>query len=282
MHNSLSSPRDQPFVAQAYAKNLTAYAAALVQAGGGYVQRNPDVILTIFPYTFWSNGVASPHFTETNATERIEDVLALFRKYRREVWWHIGPTSSPTDLAKRLKSRGLWNFHNRPFLICDLDALITGYPVPPGISITSVEDYAIFNSVPHPIHGLVTTDRKRHIFSCYHQLDLQSPRKHWMFIAEKQDIPIGMAIIYFDGKVAGIYDVEVQNTYRRQCIGTALLQHVCVFARKAGAKFAVLAASEQGAKFYPRFGFSVIGRYPTYYYSIKKQKLDAERLNEVW
>jgi ribosomal protein S18 acetylase RimI-like enzyme len=98
-----------------------------------------------------------------------------------------------------------------------------------------------------------------------------------MFIAERDGKPVGTAIIYFSQGSAGIYDVEVLDEFQGQGIGTALLQRVCTFAEEQGAELAVLAASEQGAGFYSRFGFEPVGRYPTYYYSIKKQKEDAAR-----
>jgi GNAT superfamily N-acetyltransferase len=265
-----------------YEQNMRAYASALASHGKGYVQDDGDVVLTIFPYTFWSNGVVSPCFGEGKAQKRIEEILAVFRSYKREVWIHIGPSSCPADLAQLLKVRGFWNFHNRPFMGCTLSTLISGYPSPEGITIQPISDYAIFYDYPHPIHGLVTSTRKKHIFSTFQKLDAQSPRQHWMFIADKNGEPIGVAILFIHDNVAGIYDVEVLREYRGQGIGTDLLQNVCIFARNAGARVAVLAASEQGSQFYPRFGFSIAGRYPTYYYSIKKQKQDAIRLDENW
>jgi ribosomal protein S18 acetylase RimI-like enzyme len=99
-----------------------------------------------------------------------------------------------------------------------------------------------------------------------------------MFIAERDGRPVGTAIIYFSQGNAGIYDVEVLDEFQGRGIGTALLQRVCTFAREQEAELAVLAASEQGVGFYPRFGFEHVGRYPTYYYSIKKQKEDAARV----
>jgi GNAT superfamily N-acetyltransferase len=282
MDRSSLNTSDLCFTKQAYEKNLTDYSAALADAGEGYIQRDEDAVLTIFPYTYWSNGVVSPRFTENNAEKRINEILAVFRAHKREVWFHVGPSSQPSDLAKRLKSRGLWNFHNRPFMVCDFSNLITGYSRPAGIGFHCVHDYDVFKKYPHPIHGLVTTRRKRHIFTTYRTLDGQLPRKHWMFIAEKQGLPVGAAILYIEQATAGIYDVEVLEPYRGQGIGTALLELTCTFACDNGAKVAVLAASEKGSTFYPRFGFNTVGRYPTYYYSIKKQKLDAERLTESW
>jgi GNAT superfamily N-acetyltransferase len=263
--------------AKAYESNLRAYTIAMAEAGDGFVQRDKDAVLTALPYTYWINGVVSPRLPQARALERVNEILAVFRKLGREVWFTIGPSTEPDDLAKILKKRGLWNFHNRPFMACDLSKLVTGFPQPAGVSIHPVEDYGIFYKHPHPLLGLITTPRRRRIFEVYKRLAQKQPTEHWMFIAEKHGKPVGTAILYFSQGNAGIYDVQVLNEFQGQGIGTALLEDVCTFAQNREARLTVLAASERGAAgFYPRFGFEQFGRYPTYYYSIKKQKQDAE------
>gem|GEM_PF-996074 len=263
-------------LAKAYESNLRAYTIALAEAGDGLVQQLKDAVLTTLPYTYWINGVVSPRLSQACALERVNEILAAFRELGREVWFTLGPSTKPANLAKILKKRGLWNFHNRPFMACDLSKLVTGFPQPAGVSIHPVEDYDIFYKHPHPLLGLVTTPRRRRIFDAYKRLAQKQPTEHWMFIAEKHGKPVGTGIVYFSQGNAGIYDVQVLNEFQGQGIGTALLEGMCAFARDREARLAVLAASERGAaSFYPRFGFEKVGRYPTYYYSIKKQKQDA-------
>jgi ribosomal protein S18 acetylase RimI-like enzyme len=249
----------------------------MTELGGGSVRRDEGATLTAFPYTYWTNGVVSPRVPPADTLDRVNDILAWFRELGREVWFTLGPSTRPGDLDVVLKGRGLWNFHNRPFMACDLHKLVTGYPVPDGVSVRAVEDYGVFCEHPHPILKRITTPRRRHIFATFERLAQVQPRKHWMFVAQHETKFVGTVIVYFDGETAGIYDVEVVEAYRGRGIGTALLEVVCRFAREQGAVLAVLAASEQGAGFYPRLGFEMTGRYPTYYYSIKKQKMDAAR-----
>lgn len=274
-HDSASS--ESAKLAKAYESNLQAYTIAMAEAGDGFVQRDRDAILTALPYAYWINGVVSPCLSSVDTIKRVNEILAVFRTLGREVWFTLGPSTEPTDLAKTLKKRGLWNRHNRPFMVCNLAGLVAGFPQPTGVNVHFVEDYDIFYQHPHPLLGRITTPRRRHIFDAFKRLAQERPRKHWMFVAEKSGKPVGTAIVYLDQGNAGVYDVEVLDELRRQGIGTALLQHVCIFAREHGAQLAVLAASEQGVRFYPRFGFEVVGRYRTYYYSIKKQKQDAAR-----
>jgi len=265
-------------LAEAYETNLRAYTVAMAEAGNGFVQRDKDVTLTAFPYTYWINGVVSPRLSSVGTLERVNEILGVFRKLGREVWFTLGPSTKPAALAKLLKERRLWNFHNRPFMACRLTKLVTAFPQPTGVSVYPVEDYDIFYQHPHPLLKRITTPRRRHIFETFKRLRQEQPRKHWMFIAEKGGKPVGTAIIYFAQGNAGIYDVEVLDEFQGQGIGTALLLRVCTFAQGRGAELAVLAASEQGVGFYSRFGFVQAGRYPTYYYSIKKQKEDAARV----
>jgi len=265
-------------LAKAYESNLRTYTIAMAEAGGGFVQRAEDALLTIFPYTYWINGVVSPCLSPIGTLERVNEILAVFRSMVREVWFTLGPSTEPVDLAKTLKERGLWNFHNRPFMACNLAKLVTGFPQPADVSVHAVEDYDIFYQHPHPLLKRITTPRTHHIFDTFKRLAQEQPRKHWMFVGERESKPVGVAIIYFDQANAGIYDVEVLDEFQGQGIGTALLQRMCTFAQEQGAELAVLAASEQGVGFYSRFGFEQVGRYPTYYYSIKKQKEDAARV----
>ena len=264
-------------LAEIYEMNLRAYTVAMAEEGDGYVQRDNDATMTAFPYTYWINGVVSPLLPVEGTRARLDEILGVFRRLGREVWFTVGPSSEPTDIARILKARGLRNYHNRPFMACRLADHPTEYPIPAEITVHTVDDYGLFSLRPHPILKRIATARKRHIISTFSRLMQKRPRKHWMFIADWAGTPVGTAIVYLHRGSAGIYDVEVLEECRGQGIGTALLQSVCAFSRDQGAETAVLAASEQGTRFYPRFGFQLVGRYPTYYYSIAKQKADAAR-----
>jgi ribosomal protein S18 acetylase RimI-like enzyme len=168
-------------------------------------------------------------------------------------------------------------------MACDLSRLVTGFPPPTGVKVGPVEDYDVFVEHPHPILKRITTPRKRHIFGAFQRLSEEGHRRHWMFAAQREGRPLGTAILFFHQENAGIYDVEVLEPYRKRGIGTMLLETVCTFAAEQKVRLAVLAASEQGPRFYTRFGFEQTGRYPTYYYSIKKQQEDAARARgETW
>jgi GNAT superfamily N-acetyltransferase len=93
---------------------------------------------------------------------------------------------------------------------------------------------------------------------------------------EKAGKPVGIAALYFYLGNVGITDFVIIKEFHRQGIGTALLQYVCQFAEERDANAVVLGASTQGAKFYPRFGFEHLGRFPTYLYSREMQRVDEQ------
>ena len=59
--------------------------------------------------------------------------------------------------------------------------------------------------------------------------------------------------------IAGIFDMAVWPPFRRQGLGTALLQAVCAAAGAAGAEHAVLNATPEGKQLYETCGFHQIG-----------------------
>jgi GNAT superfamily N-acetyltransferase len=69
----------------------------------------------------------------------------------------------------------------------------------------------------------------------------------------------GRAWSFLDGDLAGVFDMAVWPPFRRRGIGTGLLRAVCVAARTAGARHAVLNATPEGKLFYSSCGFRQIG-----------------------
>ena len=69
----------------------------------------------------------------------------------------------------------------------------------------------------------------------------------------------GRAWSFLDGDLAGIFDMDVWQPFRRSGYGTGLLRAVCTAARQAGARHAVLNATPEGKQLYSACGFTQIG-----------------------
>jgi len=61
-----------------------AYNSALTEAAGGYILREEDFVLTLFPYDNYPyNSVISPRFTSSTVDERLEYLFRVVRSPRR-------------------------------------------------------------------------------------------------------------------------------------------------------------------------------------------------------
>jgi GNAT superfamily N-acetyltransferase len=69
----------------------------------------------------------------------------------------------------------------------------------------------------------------------------------------------GRAWSFLDGDLAGVFDMDVWEPFRRRGHGTGLLRAVCATAREAGAQHAVLNATPLGKLLYASCGFKQIG-----------------------
>jgi GNAT superfamily N-acetyltransferase len=78
----------------------------------------------------------------------------------------------------------------------------------------------------------------------------------------------GRAWSFLDGDLAGVFDMDVWEPFRRRGFGTGLLHAVCAAARQAGARHAVLNATPEGKLLYESCGFIQIGEGTTWWHHL--------------
>ncbi len=259
--------------ALAYESNAAAFAEALAGAGGGVVQREPDYLLTIFPFPHSINGVFLPRFDPITCTERIEVILEIARQRKTKIRFRLGPSHQPSNLAELLIERGVRKSVTQKLMAVSLEddspllRRSSETRVLPGLSIYPIEDYAILAQKKHPRLGKINTPYKRALVKAYQVLADESPRRHWTFIAEfNHQIVASVGLFFHQESVVG-YDLIVLKEYRRMGIGTAMLGQIGSLAPGLGASRAALASSVQGVRFYPVLGIRPVGGYPIYSYA---------------
>lgn len=265
--------------ARAFEANSQAYMIACAEALGGQVLRESDATLTVLPYAHWANGVVSPRFAPERAEHRLDQIFATFRALRLPMKMRLGPSTQPENLAELLDRRGFAHPWCMPYMACELAAFkpVSGLRRPAGLTIAPVEDYGSVLSRHHPFLGTLSGPRRQRLLAEYQNLARRKPRDHWMFIAELQGHTVGSAVLFFhqDSVSGGFFVVE--KACRRQGIGAAMMQSMWDFCLDRGARMAVMAASGQGTRFYPQFGFRGVGRYATYHYSATLQRRDQQQ-----
>lgn len=258
--------------ALAYEANAAAYALSLAEASGGLAMREADFLLALFPYPHSTNGVFSMRFTPENADERIENILSIARLQGQKMRFRVGPSRGPADLEKRLRQHGLRKSTTQKYMAAPLEG---GSPLigeddelasPPGLRIYPIEDYSVLHKQIHPTLRVINTPKKRCLLQAYQVMDAQTPRRHWMFVAEMEGHLVGSVDIFLHEASISGYNLVVLEGYRRQGIGSAMLRQMGRFAFQQGARLAVLATSVQGKRFYPRLGIAHVGGFPVYMY----------------
>lgn len=92
------------------------------------------------------------------------------------------------------------------------------------------------------------------------------PPRAWHAVARVDGRFAGRGWTYLDGRVAGVYDMDVWPAFRRQGLGRALLRAGAAAAREAGAGALVLNATPDGERLYRSEGFTRVGRGVTYWH----------------
>ena len=272
-HNSFTA-EEQLRYALAYEANAAAYAVALTEAAGGQTWREPDFTLTLFPFTHSISGVFLPRFTEESFGERIKMILEIARQQRKKILFRLGPAPQPVDLAYRLVQMGIRKSLTQKYMaipLTDDSPVLSRADQPTGLAglrIYPVDDYGILSQMPHPRMGAINSAKKRCLVQAYQKLAEQTPRRHWMFLAELDGKLIAsVGLFLHQDSVAG-YDLLVLPEYRRQGIGSAMLQPDRTIYQRAGGVAGGVGIQRAGDAILSTTGDGAhIGAYPIYSYS---------------
>jgi GNAT superfamily N-acetyltransferase len=240
------------------------------QKGAPGVEVHDDVDATWLVHTgaVWGNCVVNVRFRADAAQARLDTILRSFRATKRGVGFWISPFATPAELARLLNARGLRCRKHFPVMFCDLGAL------PPthsrnDLTVSVLDDHSVFERHPHPYFGDIRTPLRRFELARLAYLNQKRPRQVWDFVAWRDGTPVSGCTLFKHGTVIGFHDVGTLGAYRRQGIGTGLMQHACSFAREHGCKSAVLIASGEGHGMYKRAGFHDVGPISYWYRSFR-------------
>jgi len=224
-----------------------------------------DAIRVFAGDTWPANLVARARFTPATAHGRVGEILAPHLQNRVACNWVVGPVSQPTDLSQHLRTHGFKCMIHCAGMACDLDKLPPAPPKPESVTIQLADD-------PPALEPL-TTERRRRRQQGRNAMARMTPRQVWYFAASLDGKPVGGTTLCIGAGVAGIYDVEVLETFRRRGIGTALVRAALVDARERfGYRAAVLAATGMGLGVYTRLGFREVCKLSFWKYGKMRQQ----------
>jgi GNAT superfamily N-acetyltransferase len=148
-------------------------------------------------------------------------------------------------------------------MACDLATLTAAPPQPKGVRIEQADG-------PVSLHPL-TTERRRRRHEGQRIMASLEPRRVWHFVARLDEQVVGETALCAGADVAGIYDVEVLDKFRRRGIGTALVFAAVRHAKELGHSAAVLGATGMGFGVYARVAFREVCKLSFWKYGKMRQ-----------
>lgn len=232
---------------RAIEENLFSLLRAIGTLPGGRLEETDEMLRV------WT-GLPSPMF---NGVARTQVERVSLRLLDEPFFWWTGPQSSPSDLDERLEAAGFSpSGLNWPGMAMPLEAIDEEQAAPPGVEVErattepELDEWgrafcAAFDLPPWSAQAWIEAARRLGF------RDL--PWKHW--IARIDGDPAGIGLSHVGGGVIGLYGIGTIPAARRRGVGSALTLVPMLAAREAGFRAAILHATPDGERLYPRLGF---------------------------
>src|SRR5260221_13394499 len=221
----------------------------------------PDVLAWKRPgWPAWASRVAYAKWDERSADARIDELLAFFGELPFN--WHVGPSSSPTDLANRLTGHGLI-VAARPRMMTIRLPLPSAWMSSEAVLVEEVVDErtARTSLVLARHHA---DDLERSLAERLEYLRLPSRRGGYL-IASIAGVPVANAGYRYstDGRCVYLTGAETVEAFRGRGVYQTLVGHRAAAAAKRGCVIAsILANAETSAPILARHGFADHGELP--------------------
>lgn len=202
----------------------------------------------------YSTGLRSPMFNGV-ARSRVETVATGLLD--QPFFWWTGPQSAPKDIDHRLEAAGLRpagvNWPGMAMPLADVDeeqARPEGVSVRPARSESELEEWGRVFWAAHDLPPWAA-DSWLEAARRFRFRDL--PWEHW--VAKLDGEPAGVGLSHLGGGVIGLYGIGTLPSARRRGVGSALTLVPMLAAQDEGCRAAILHATPDGERLYPRMGF---------------------------
>jgi predicted GNAT family acetyltransferase len=221
----------------------------------------PDVLAWKRPgWPPWASRVAYARWDEHSADRGIGEILRFFGDLPFN--WHVGPSSSPADLAERLEQSG-FVVAARPRMMTIGLPLPVSWPTSSDVSVKEVidEQTARTSLVLARHHA---DDLERSLAERLEYLDFPSRRGGYL-IATIGGTPVANAGYRYssDGRCVYLTGAETVDNFRGRGVYKTLVGYRAAAATRRGCTFAsILANADTSAPILARHGFADHGELP--------------------
>jgi GNAT superfamily N-acetyltransferase len=232
---------------RAIEENLFSLFRAIGSLPGGRLEETEQMLR-------YSTGLPSPMFNGVART-RMEAVPG--QALPQPFFWWTGPQSWPPDVDDRLESAGLQPAgRDWPGMAMPLAGIDEALAAPRGVAVEEARTEpeltqwgqgfcAAFNLPPWAADAWIVAARRLRFRDV--------PWRYW--VARIDGEPAGVGLSHTGGGVIGLYGIGTLPAARRRGVGSALTLVPMLAARDDGVRAAILHASPDGARLYPRLGF---------------------------
>ena len=203
------------------------------------------------------NRVLGVHLAESEADERVEAVLSIYRSLNAGCQWFLGPSTRPANLGERLLRRGLIRRGDWAGMAADLTLPAASVPAAPGVEVVEVADTASLRLWARvACRGFGMPEAAWQAFEDVVVMRGIGPGLPWRhFLAYHEGTPASTASLYGENGLCGLYYIStVPEARRRGCARAATLAAMHA-AREMGYQVATLQATPAGAQVYSQIGF---------------------------
>lgn len=243
--------------------NLWALHRDFARVPGAEVHDDPDLLwYTVPSRSSWLNGASRTDLSGPAADKSIRRVLDTIQALGRNVKWHLGPSTRPTDLGSRLADAGFEPDElDIPGMAVSMDAVIRP-EAPEGLKLQAARDEAdlldwldafdhAFGSEQKP------KGRDHYWFTPFAHLAL-GDGPYRLFVGRVDGRPVACSMAFVGGGAVGLYAVGATPEVRGRGYGSAATLAAIDWGRDQGVELAILHASELGEPIYRRLGFERI------------------------
>jgi len=261
-HHRPVSTSLSPALADAHDSNYVEFSTSYARRAGSDLTRGASfdraiIDLPALPY----NGVFRSNVPAADVAGVAAETLALARARRVPVAWRVTPTTPPETTAA-LEALGWHVDHQVPVMAKELDST-TSATLSSGLTVEEVTAAALgewsrvvavsFGCPEEYVEGPASYDRDV-------GLPGETPLRRFLLRIDGDPVASSALLPGPSGAgLAGIFCVGTLARVRGQGFGTIITQAAMAAARDAGARVAVLQASEMGRPIYERLGFDTVG-----------------------
>jgi GNAT superfamily N-acetyltransferase len=208
----------------------------------------------------WLNGASRSSLREEDADEAIARVVGHIHALGRNVLWHVGPTSSPRDLTRRLERAG-FEGDVSPGMALEIGSVQRPLPptrlvIAPVRTQDDLRDWLLAFDLGMEIDP-PRADAHPWLTPFAHlALPPETPTE--LFVGRVDGEPVASSLAFTGGGAVGLYGVATAPAHRGRGYGSALTLAGIDWGASRGEGTAILHASEMGRPVYKRLGFRTV------------------------